>query len=88
MFIDIELEETKMNLRKLPIKKFLTPGKDLYDLQNELEEYSNNEWLFEYMSTQEFAEFLAEEYDVYIREVIKYEIEHSAKPGHGRVLSS
>ena len=74
MFIDIDLEETKINLRKLPIEKFLTPGKDLYDLQDELKEYSNNDLLFDYMSTQEFAEFLAEEYDVHIREVIRYEV--------------
>lgn len=88
MFIDIDLEETKMNLRKMPIEKFLTPGKDIYDLEEELKEWSNNQLLFDSMSTLEFAEFLAEEYDICIHEVIRYEIGCKSKPGCGKVWLS
>lgn len=88
MYIDIDLEETKQKLRTLPIEEFLTTGKDLWDLEEELKEYTKDELLFDNMSTYEFAEFIAEEYNVFVQEVVRYEIGGKTKEGYGRIVIS
>ena len=88
MYIDIDLEETKQKLRALPIEEFLTVGKDVYDLEEELKEYTKDDLLFDNMSTYEFAEFIAEEYDILVQEVMRYEIGGKTKEGCGRIVIS
>lgn len=60
-------EETKF-LDTIPIEKYLEDGKDIYDIEDEIErdygEYRPEKIVFNYMNTDEFLDYLVKRYHI------------------------